>query len=213
MTYIIQMYDWNLITEVVLYFINVTAETGIFLNLQGKFTMGLTLDAKTKHLSEGTTYVQEISIDISTFVRSTFLDESCFKRSSIEFTNEFMKFCDSLPVVIEKAWLSESWLIYDQFLKNFGSHFIVQVLSGASVRQWTFMKSISRYRQRELKVKSYIDLGALVLKINSCSGTAKKDTSTYKSLITSSHLDLQGGKYETRNKFKQKKPKNFLSNC
>lgn len=171
------------------------------------------LDAKTKHLSEGTTYVQEISIDISTFFRSTFLDESCFKRSSVEFTNEFMKFCDSLPVVIEKAWLSESWLIYDQFLKNFGSHFIVQVLSGASVRQWTFMKSISRYRQRELKVKSYIDLGGLVLKINSCSGTAKKDTSTYKSLITSSHLDLQGGKYETRNKFKQKKPKNFLSNC
>ena len=126
---------------------SVTAETGISLELQGKFAMGLTLDAKTKHLSEGTTDIQGMSIDISTVLRSTFLDDRCFKRSGIKFTDEFMKIYDSLPVVIENPWLSQSWLLYDQFLKTFGSHFVVRVLYGASVRQWTFMKSVYRYRQ------------------------------------------------------------------
>lgn len=96
---------------------SVTAETGISLELQGKFTMGLTLDAKTKHLSEGSTDIQGMSIDISTILRSIFLDDRCFKLSSVTFTDEFMKLYDSLPVVIEKPWLSESWLLYDQFIK------------------------------------------------------------------------------------------------
>ena len=189
---------------------SVTAETGISFNLQGKFTMGLTLDAKTKHLSEGTTDVQGMSIDISTFVRSTSLDGSCFKGSSIEFTDEFMKFYDSLPVIIEKPWLSKSWLLYDQFLKTFGSHVVVRVLSGASVRQWTFTKPISRYTQHELKIKSCIDLEALDLKIAPCSDITKKDISTYKSLITSSYLEVQGGTDETRNKFRTGKSQKLL---
>lgn len=81
---------------------SVTAETGISLELQENFTMGLTLDAKTKHLFEGSTDIQGMSIDISTILRSIFLDDRCFKLSSITFTDEFMKLYDSLPVVIEK---------------------------------------------------------------------------------------------------------------
>ena len=170
--------------------------------------MGLTLDAKTKHLSKGSTNIQGMSIDISTVLRSTFLDDRCFKRSSIKFTDEFMKIYDSLPVVIENPWLSQSWLLYDQFLKTFGSHFVARVLYGASVRQWTFMKSVYRYRKCEVKVKTCTDLGSLVLKINACHGITKKDISTYKSLSTSSYLDLKGGKDETRNKFcTEKSPK------
>ena len=189
---------------------SVTAETGISLELQGKFTMGLTLDAKTKHLSEGSTDIQGMSIDISTILRSIFLDDRCFKLSSVTFTDEFMKLYDSLPVVIEKPWLSESWLLYDQFLKTFGSHFVVRVLYGASVRQWTFMKSLYHYRQYELKVKTCIDLGALALEISACHGITKKDISTYKSLSTLSYLDLKGGNDETRNKFRKEKTQKLL---
>lgn len=58
---------------------SITAETRIYLELQGKFNMELTLDAKTKHFSKGTTDIRGMSIDISTIARSTFLDDRCFK--------------------------------------------------------------------------------------------------------------------------------------
>ena len=88
--------------------------------LNGKFTMGVTLKSKTK-LSSGSVEIKGMSIDIATHTKSSFLNESCFKSSKVEFTDYFMKVFDSLPVIVNQPWLNASWDRYDTFLKTFPS--------------------------------------------------------------------------------------------
>ena len=103
--------------------------------------MGVTLNRMTNFLSSGSVQIKGMFIDIATHVKSRSLDESCFKSSKVEFTDYFMELFDSLPVFVNQPWLDGSWESYKNFLKTFESYFVVQVLFGASVRQWTFAES------------------------------------------------------------------------
>ena len=188
----------------------VATEGGISSLLKGKFTMGITLEMKTNSLSSGSIETKGMSIDIATHVKSLFLDENCFKSSKTEFTDDFMKLFDSLPVIINKPWLSVSWEPYDTFFKTFGSHFIVRVLFGASVRQWTFAKSTHQYDRRKLLVKACIDFNAFILKLKTCLGVTRDEYEEYKDMYTSNYLEIRGGKDETRNKFRTEKSPELL---
>ena len=178
--------------------------------LKGKFTMGVTLNRKTNFLSSGSIEIKGMSIDIATHVKSLFLDESCFKNTKTEFTDEFMKFFDSLPVIVNQPWLSVSWQQYDTFLKTFGSHFVVQVLFGASVRQWTFAKSSHQYDSRKLLVKACIDSNAVTLNLKTCLGVTRDEYKKYKDLYASNYLEISGGNDQTRNKFSTNKTRQLL---
>lgn len=189
---------------------SVAREVGISPLLKGKFTMGVTLNKMTNFLSSGSVQIKGMSIEISTYVKSTFLDENCFKSSKTEFTDDFMKLFDSLPVIIDQPWLSVSWQQYDTFLKTFGSHFVVRVLFGSSVRQWTFAKSSRQYDKRKILVKACINFNAIVLKLKTCGGITRDEYKEYKDLYTSNYLDIKGGTDETRNKFRTNKTRQLL---
>ena len=189
---------------------SVAREVGISPLLKGKFTMGVTLNKMTNFLSSGSVQIKGMSIEIATYVKSTFLDENCFKSSKTEFTDDFMKLFDSLPVIIDQPWLSVSWQQYDTFLKTFGSHFVVRVLFGSSVRQWTFAKSSRQYDKRKILVKACINFNAIVLKLKTCGGITRDEYKEYKDLYTSNYLDIKGGTDETRNKFRTNKTQQLL---
>ena len=189
---------------------SVAIEGGISPLLKGKFTMGVTLNKMTNFLSSGSIEIKGMSIDIATHVKSTFLDESCFKSSKTEFTDDFMKLFDSLPAIIDQQWLSVSWQQYDTFLSTFGSHFVVRMLLGSSVRQWTFAKSSRQYDKRKILVKACINFNAIVLKLKTCLGITRDEYKEYKDLYTSNYLEIRGGNDETRNKFRTNKTRQLL---
>ena len=172
--------------------------------------MGLTLSIKTSHLSLGSIDVKGSSIEVATHVKAVFLDENCYKSPLVQFSDNFMKHFDSLSPTIHKPWLSESWEKYDLILKQTGSHFIVRILFGASVRQWTFGRSALQYTSHQLKVKNCFDVNGSGLKLDTCVGIGESEYEMYKSITTSNNLVIRGGKDETRNKFEVIKTRELL---
>ena len=183
---------------------------GLSGSIRGKFTMGVTLEAKAEKSSGGSVDVNGMSVEKYSLVKSLFLDENCFKNSEVEFTNDFMKAFDSLPLTINKPWLVHSWRHYRWFLKKFGSHFTVQLHLGASVRQWTFAKITDSYSKEDINARACLDFSEIRGNIDACVGFSKADFARYKTKDASSHLEVRGGKDDTRNKFSIRKSEKLL---
>ena len=183
---------------------------GISASIIGKFTMGFTLGVKAEMSSGGSVDVNGMSIEKYNLVKSLFLDENCFKNSEVEFTNDFLKAFDSLPLTINKPWLRNSWLHYYWFLTKFGSHLALQLYLGASVRQWTFAKVIDNYSKKDINARACLDFNEIRGSIDACVGVSKTDIMTYKTKDASSNLEVLGGKDETRNRFSIQKSEKLL---
>ena len=186
------------------------ADGGLSGSFIGKYTMGATLGAKAEMSSGGSVDVNGMSIEKYNLVKSLFLDENCFKNSEVEFTNDFMKAFDSLPVTINKPWLKKSWQQYGWFLTNFGSHLILELYLGASMRQWTFAKITDNYSKKDINARACLDFSEIRGSVKACFGFSKTDIMTYKTKDASSYLEVRGGKDETRNKFSIRKSEKLL---
>ena len=187
---------------------SIAKDTGISSALKGKFSMGVTLNMKTKLLSSGSVDVAGVSIGAATHVKRFFLDQDCFKNAS--FNDDFIKALNSLPVIIDKPWSRKSWQDYDILLTKFGSHAIVQVSLGAEVRQWTFAKSSFQYTVQQLMTKACSELNGLNLRYKACLRKTREDYEKTKHIVTSNYLEVRGGKDETRNKFRKSKTRQLL---
>ena len=183
---------------------------GLSGSIMGKFTMGVTLGAKAEKSLGGSVDVNGMSIEKYNLVKSLFLDENCFKNSEVEFTNDFMKAFDSLPLTVSKPWLPDSWRHYRWFLRKFGSHFTVQLHLGASVKQWTFAKITDSYSQEDINARACLDFSEIRGNIDACVGFSNSNFRSYKTKEASSHLEVRGGKDETRNKFSIRKSEKLL---
>lgn len=53
--------------------------------------MGVSLNRKANFLSTGSIEIKGMSIDIATQLKSSFLDEICFKSSKVEISDDFVK--------------------------------------------------------------------------------------------------------------------------
>lgn len=102
-----------------MFYDSVATGTGLSAKLTGEFTMGTTLNIKTSSLSSGSVDIAGSSLEVSTVVKTLFLDENCYKSLTVPFTDEFMKQFDSLTPIIDKPWLPKGWKQYDTFLKQF----------------------------------------------------------------------------------------------
>ena len=193
-----------------MFYDSVATGTGLSSKLTGEFTMGTTLNIKTNSLSSGSVDIAGSSLEVSTVVKTLFLDENCYKSLTVPFTDEFMKQFDSLTPIIDKPWLPKGWKQYDTFLKQFGSHFVVRVTLGAYVQQWTFAKKTSHYSARMLKVKTCLEFAESSQHLKACNDVTKEEYQMSKSMSTSSYLVVKGGKDETRNKYQEKKTLQLL---
>ena len=189
---------------------SIATDTSISSALKGKFTMGVTLNIKTNLLSSGSADVAGISIGATKHVKSFFFDQDCFKSANTSFSDEFMKDFNSLPIIIDKPWSKKSWQDYDMLLRKFGSHVIVQVLLGASVRQWTFAKSSFQYTAQQLMTKACFEFNGLNLRFKKCLRKTREEYENSKHILTSNYLEVRGGKNETREKFRNSKTRPLL---
>ena len=189
---------------------SIATDTSISSALKGKFTMGVTLNIKTNLLSSGSVDVAGISIGAATHVKRFLLAQDCFKSAITSFNDKFMKDFNSLPVIIDKPWSRKSWKDYDMLLRKFGSHVIVQVLLGASVRQWTFAKSSYQYTAQQLMAKACFEFNGLNLQYKKCLRITREEYESSEHILTSNYLEVRGGKNETRKKFRNNKTRPLL---
>ena len=192
------------------FYTSLSLDTGISALLNGPFTMGATLNLKSDGISSGFVEVNGMFVEIATHVKSSYLNKNCYETPTIEFTDDFMNSFDLLPVQINEPWLSQSWEQYETFLNEYGSHFLVEVLFGASVRQWTFAKLSSLYELHEILVKACFDLGGSILELNLCLGISEEEYEKYKDIEASNSLNIRGGKDETRNAFRNNRTRELL---
>ena len=193
-----------------MFYDSVAKGTGLSGKLTGEFTMGFTLNIKTNSLSSGSVDIAGSSVEVSTEVKVSLLDENCYKSSIVAFTDEFMEYFDSLPPVIDKPWLRKSWKQYDTFLKQFGSHFVVRIVLGAYVHQCSLVKIFFNYSPRLLNAKSCLGFDKSAEHLKTCDDVTKEEYTKSRYMSASSYLVVRGGKDETRNKYQEKKTLQLL---
>jgi len=182
----------------------ISTDTDVSLDLIGKKTLGATLEVKTNLLSDGSTDVKGTSIEIFTHTRAISLDPSCFRTSDGQLTDDILKDFDDLQMTIPDPSSTESWQMYNVFLKKYGSHFTSQVIMGSYLRQWTFSKSSESYTMTILTTKACLDLFGLVFRVpvefDFCNKVIKETRERTEQAATTSSLEIRGCTDATRNK-------------
>ena len=183
----------------------ISSNSHLSVDLVGKYTMGATLNVKTQSISSGETNIKGESLNIGTYVNASYIDESCFKSSESQLTDDLISMFDSLPLTITNPWLLTSWQHYETFLKTFGSHFVTKSDLGIAVRQWTFAKSSKQYTFEQLNIRVCVDLAGPTnvgeLNVTACSGITQAQVNSVANLETTNYLEIHGGSDTTRNRF------------
>ena len=190
-------------------------DSGISVGLQGPYTMGATLNSKSRSLSSGRVDVIGTSIIISTHVSSTQLHAKCYKRPDSQLSDDLIKLLDHLPSEISQPEYEHSWVDYDNFLKTYGSHFAYKIHYGARITQWTFAKKEYNYDDFHLTVRSCANFAGLSpvgkLKVNACAGVTDKEAEESVRLQMTSYLDILGGTDETRNQLRMERNQKLIT--
>ena len=193
----------------------IASDSSLSLKLTGVFTMGATLNVKTRSMSSGSTDIKGESINVGTYVNTSYINQECFKGSTSELTDDVINMFDTLPFNIQNPWLSGSWAPYETFLKTFGSHFVTATRLGVVVRQWTFSKAESGYTSKQLNIRACVDFAGPtrvgLLQSTACSGINKTDENSVAHLETSNYLEIQGGSDETRNRYRTSRSQEDLN--
>ena len=187
------------------------SETTLEKSFAGSFTMGATLNVKTKSLSSGEKNVMGLSIELLTHTRSISLDENCYKSSSSSLTDDVLKAFDALPVIISKPWLGKSWQKYEMFFERFGTHFRTEILMGSSLRQWTFAEFSKTLTERTLQIEACLGLGSSIIEaFDVCSDIKDEEFTEHLNIATYDHLEIRGGTDATRNALQRQQTQELI---
>ena len=191
----------------------ISTHTSLSVELQGAFTMGATLDATTKSISENKRTVSGVTLDIHSTKSVEYLGATCAHK--LILNDNVRKSFEKLPKIIKEPWLKSSWVEYQLFLDTYGSHIVKEVIYGSSMSQHCFAESSKSYNERQFAVKACVDFAGrnLVgkLGIKSCSGIKKEEISSVESLQTSSLLIVRGGSPETRAELHKTRSKELVN--
>ena len=134
-------------------------EAGLDTSLQTTFTLGVTLSSSSSIPYSSNIEVSGISLNILALKKKILLKRECLTNVEIsKLTNNFLDEYEALPKSINKPWKSHSWQAYTKFLDKFGSHIILSIKSGSSIKQTTFAQSSESYSERDFQIKSCVSL-------------------------------------------------------
>lgn len=181
---------------------SVTTETSISGELQGDFTMGVTLEATTKNVAGSTKRVSGFTYKAYSQASVDYQDAKCVEGLSLD--DGLIQSFESLPTTIENVQNKNSWIEYETFLKRFGSHVFVEVSRGSSIYMHTFAKESADYSEKDFKVKACINLvvptEAGLSNASICSGVTKEDIKNVSKMDMTALFIARGGSDETRAK-------------
>ena len=205
--------DRTLFQDTETFYRSLATDSSLSVELEGKYTMGATLNAKTKSMSRGEVDVTGTSIDIWNHVSTAIIEKDCIAGSQIQLSDDFMLNLNALPN-ITKPERETSWVLYHDFLTDYGSHVVTQTYYGSSLKHWTFSRKDKKYTQEQINLKSCVDFEGPTnvgqLNVTACAGVTHEQVKKVMNLEMSSNLELHGGSDETRNQLQQKGPSTEL---
>ena len=151
-----------------------------------------------------TTSVMGAALRIITHSRKDVLHIEC---EAEELDSEFLIKFKLLEKYVHNPHKPESWYNYKTFLRNYGSHYVSEVIYGASLSQHLSAHSDNHYSHRQFKVKACLDLiGPVyvgILSAGLCGGILNNDKKSSHSLLMNSKLVVMGGSDQTRHEVLQ----------
>ena len=178
-------------------------EAELSLSMAKDFTLGATLDGITKSVSETKREVSGMSLNIFSLTKRHLIKKDCMNEGSL--VQHLKEAYESLPKSINQPWLPREWQPYQNFLKRYGSHIVVSMDYGASIYQYAFGETSSRYSEREFTVKACISLAGspivqkiLDLQIKMCANITQDEINRVQHTYMTSTLVIKGGKASTR---------------
>ena len=95
----------------------ISTQTSLSVDLQEAFTMGATLDATTKSISENKRMVSGVTLDIHSTKSVEYLEATCAHQ--LILNDNVRKSFEKLPKIIKELWLKSSWVEYKLFLETY----------------------------------------------------------------------------------------------
>ena len=161
------------------------------------FTLGFTLDALARSISEYD--ISGLTFTDYAFTKAKVLDQECLPE--VTLSDQVARAFEQLPSTIDRPWLTSSWTEYDNFLKTYGSHVVTQEHYGSSLYQHVFGKSSFHYDEKKFRIKICALLPALEeLDLDICGGITEKDIKSASNIKATSTFVVRGGSPTTRAK-------------
>ena len=88
----------------------ISTQTSLSVDLQEAFTMGATLDATTKSISENKRMVSGVTLDIHSTKSVEYLEATCAHQ--LILNDNVRKSFEKLPKIIKELWLKSGWVEY-----------------------------------------------------------------------------------------------------
>jgi len=173
----------------------ITGDTEVSASLQGSYTMGATLNIKSKSISASTMRVKGSSLWMAVYLRHEVFSKNCENKLQLE--DNFKADFERLPNTVSNPQYRSSWDAFENFLTKYGSHFVTETSFGAYLEQWTFAKAEQSYSQSDLEARACGDFAGVTqagnLKVSACAGFSQTKISKAQSLETSRSLTVKGG--------------------
>lgn len=165
------------------------------------FSIKASLDVVTEKIAGQERQVRGTSLHIFTHSRKDKFDSACESQAlDDEFESDFKQLDKTIKYPHDKS----SWKKYQHFLDKYGSHYVSEVIYGASIYQHTFAKSSLNYTRFNFSLNACLELAGPVnvglLGVGACGKFSKEDRRNSRSLDMSSKLVVMGGSDVTRNK-------------
>ena len=183
---------------------------GLDASLQNTFTLGATLSSVTSNEESNEYKVSGMSLNIRALTQKILVKKDCLDDDDTStLTDRFLEDFQTLPLSFEAPWIENSWKEYSRFFDSFGSHVIMAVKRGSSIKQTTFAESSKTYSQRDFQVKSCLSLAGPTnvgkVGVEACANVSQTERNSASNMNTADKLIVRGGTKGTRNAlFKQR---------
>lgn len=190
---------------------SMSKEHNLEASLRTPFTLGVSVDSTTQHISGSSRLVKGLTLNIFSHTRQENILRDCFHMIDVDedLDSSFIADFKKLEAKIEKPWLGVSWSRYEAFMKKYGTHLVSQVTYGVSLRQDTFSESVHDYSARDFSIKACMDFAGDArlneFEISTCSGITDKERNKSTSLVMSRRTLIKGGTDSTRSKILQER--------
>ena len=184
-------------------------------SLQSTFTLGVTLSSSSSNKYSSNIEVSGISLNILALKKKMLVKKECLTNVEIsKLTKNFLDEYEALPKSINKPRKSHSWQAYTKFLDKFGSHIILSIKGGASIKQTTFAQSSESYSERDFQIKSCVSLAGPTsvgeVGVDGCGNISKTEKNRSSNMNTQGKLIVLGGTKNTRNALHSQRTKELI---
>ena len=135
---------------------SITSSTSVSAELKGDYTLGVSLDAVTSHVSGSNRTVSGSTIMTYAYRNVNFITQDCLRQGVLR--SNFKSDFERLSAVVNNPHLDSSWAGYESLLRMYGSHLVKKVTYGSSIYQYSFAEESENYSEWNFTVSACVAL-------------------------------------------------------